>query len=195
MPRLTLTDYAKHRGCYPRAVEAAIHAGRIRREPDGMIDSEQADLDWAANTSPYRSSASKTNGQRGQQIRKALTAGKPQEPAGASAGAPAAPKTEPTDMGAYARARAQREQHNADMAKLNLDRMQGKLILREEWVAAETEFWKAFRDALLAVPDRLRDELAAETDPGRVHAMLDAELRSCMEQAVAMREQRRIANG
>ena len=184
---MSLVDYAKHRKVYPRAVEAAIHSGRIRRGDDGLIDSEQADIDWLANTNIYRSSASKANGQRGQAIRKAL-AGNPVDAA-------PAPKPEPTDFGAYAAARAQREHYQAQQAKFNFERMSGKYVPKDEWEAAAAEFWKSFRLALLAVPDRLCHELAADTDPDHVRDMLDAELRSVMEQACKSNDARRIANG
>ena len=54
----TRTAYAKHRrdlalpGGSGAAVTYAVQAGRIKSEPDGSIDFEQADKDWAVNTSP-----------------------------------------------------------------------------------------------------------------------------------------------
>jgi len=188
MPRLNLVQYAKHRNCYPRAVEAAIAAGRIRRDEDGLIDSEQADIDWASNTSPHRSDAGKANGKRGQEIRKAL-AGSPAAPPAATENAPV------VDMGAYARSRAEREHWAAETAKLNFLERSGKLVPSAEWKAAETEFMKSFSIALLAIPDRIGDELAAATEPGKVRAMLEAELHSVIDQACRSKETRRIANG
>jgi len=192
MPRLNLVQYAKHRNVYPRAVEAAIAAGRIRRDEDGLIDSDQADIDWASNTSPHRSDAGKANGKRGQEIRKAL-AGSPAAAAPAAAGnASAAPVV---DMGAYARSRAEREHWAAETAKLNFLERQGKLVPAAQWKAAETEFMKTFGAALLAIPDRISDELAATTEPGKVRAMLESELRSVIDQACQSRDTRRIGNG
>jgi transcriptional regulator with XRE-family HTH domain len=42
---------------------------------------------------------------------------------------------------------------------------------------------RAVRDAVLNIPDRVAAELAAETDPDRVHARLDDELRKALEAA------------
>lgn len=196
MPRLSLVDYARHRNVYPRAVEVAIQSGRIKRDADGLIDSEQADIDWGSNTSLYRSAASKANGQRGQTIRKALAA-KPQEGAGKPAAPAPAPKAEPTDFGAYAKARAQREHYQAEKAKLDYEIRLGLYILRSEWEAAAEEFWKNIRTGLLAIPDRLCHELAADTDADHVRDMLDNELRTVMEQACESRDAaaRKVANG
>ena len=49
---LTIAAFARHRRCDPRDVRRALDDGRIRREIDGFIDPERADLDWLENTSP-----------------------------------------------------------------------------------------------------------------------------------------------
>lgn len=58
--RMTLRAYARHRGCQPSAVSAALASGRLsawscRRSRDGWtwaIDPERADAQWEANTYP-----------------------------------------------------------------------------------------------------------------------------------------------
>jgi hypothetical protein len=58
--RMTLREYARHRGCQPSAVSAALESGRLtgwscRRSPDGRtweIDPDRADEQWQANTYP-----------------------------------------------------------------------------------------------------------------------------------------------
>jgi hypothetical protein len=47
---MTLREYARHRGCAPSSVHKAIASGRITRGADGLIDSEEADRQWTANT-------------------------------------------------------------------------------------------------------------------------------------------------
>jgi hypothetical protein len=47
---MTLTEYARHRGCDKKAVQFAIERGRIKRNEDGSINSDRADVDWEANT-------------------------------------------------------------------------------------------------------------------------------------------------
>ncbi len=45
-------EYGRHRGVSHVAVLKALRTGRIRQAPDGLIDAEQADRDWARNTHP-----------------------------------------------------------------------------------------------------------------------------------------------
>ena len=163
---LNLTDYAKHRGCYPRAVEAAIAAGRIHRDERGLIDADTADRDWAASTNPYRSAASRANGRRGQEMRRELAGrpAKPVEKAEAGSGSlnenpkPAGNALKPqpnTDISEYARSRAQREHYQAENARLSFEQRQGKLLDRERIESVATESYRIVRDMVLAVPDRL----------------------------------------
>ena len=42
--------YAQHRGVAHKAVQKAIESGRISTMPDGKIDSDMADQEWARNT-------------------------------------------------------------------------------------------------------------------------------------------------
>ncbi len=46
-------EYARHRQVSHPAVLKAIRAGRIHQTPDGRIDAEAADRDWARNTHPH----------------------------------------------------------------------------------------------------------------------------------------------
>ncbi len=45
-------EYGRHRGVSHVAVLKALRSGRIRQDPDGLIDADQADRDWARNTHP-----------------------------------------------------------------------------------------------------------------------------------------------
>jgi hypothetical protein len=49
---LSRRAYARHRGVAENAVRKAIAAGRITLEPDGTIDPDKADRDWATRTDP-----------------------------------------------------------------------------------------------------------------------------------------------
>src|SRR5215510_2892634 len=48
-----VTDYARHRGVGLQAIQYAVSKGRIKRRPDGLIEVEQADIDWAKTTRPF----------------------------------------------------------------------------------------------------------------------------------------------
>jgi hypothetical protein len=54
MPLVSQRQYAKHRGVSHVAVQKAVREGRIRADAQGKVDPEQADRDWAQNTSPAK---------------------------------------------------------------------------------------------------------------------------------------------
>jgi hypothetical protein len=47
---MSLRAYARHRGCVHSAVRKAIATGRITARPDGRLESDLADRQWAVNT-------------------------------------------------------------------------------------------------------------------------------------------------
>jgi hypothetical protein len=47
-----IREYGRHRNVSHVAVLKALRTGRINSAPDGLIDSDQADRDWAANMHP-----------------------------------------------------------------------------------------------------------------------------------------------
>ena len=54
---LSIRAYARHRGVSHVAVKKAIDSGRITPEPDGTIEPNRADLEWAQNTVSARKPA------------------------------------------------------------------------------------------------------------------------------------------
>jgi hypothetical protein len=50
MAILSLRSYARHRGVALAAVQKAIASGRVSTQPDGRVDSEIADVQWAKTT-------------------------------------------------------------------------------------------------------------------------------------------------
>jgi len=49
---VSLREFARRKGVSLAAVQKAIAAGRITREPDGTVDPDRASRDWEANTRP-----------------------------------------------------------------------------------------------------------------------------------------------
>ena len=81
---------------------------------------------------------------------------------------------------AYLRSRAMREAYEARLKKLAYEERAGSLVDAQ---AVEKEAFKKaqmIRDSLLSIPARLESILAAESDPVRVRAILDDELRSLL---------------
>ena len=154
-------EYARRRGVSRQAVAKAIKQGRITVLPDGGLDPEIADREWAAN--------------RGAKM--------------PAAPAPAAhvnrrqlPEPfDPTEFLTFDEARALREQYAAERERLKLEQEAGLLIEAAEVKAAWFAALRTVRERLLNVPDRLAQQLAAEGDAAQVHAALLQEIRFVLE--------------
>jgi hypothetical protein len=48
MPLMSARSYGRLRGADPRAIRRAISSGVIKRNADGLLDSEEADRSWAS---------------------------------------------------------------------------------------------------------------------------------------------------
>jgi hypothetical protein len=165
MALMGLREYARHRKCALRAVQKAIDSGRIKLvHVDGerwpKIDQAQADHDWRENTDHSRQNVMNELGPDGG----------PPPPGGDE-------DELPDDSTAVARrARAEREEIRRDRERIELDKLKGSLIdLAEAKRMAFTAF-RSLRDSLLNIPARIKDQVAAESDPLLVEQMIDREL-------------------
>jgi hypothetical protein len=172
MAWLSLRAYARSRGVRLAAVQKAIESGRVtavqRDEITGYlkgIDPEIADREWAVNTDQGQA-----------------------EKSGASFTLPesfaddvmvAVPEAE--DEGpSYQEHRAKREAYNAQLTQLELLRELQLVTPTADVAKAAAAVARIVREALLVVPDRVSDLVAAETDAGRVHAILANEIRQAL---------------
>ena len=157
---MSQAEYARHRDCSREAVRKAVEAGRITTFGDEKrINAKLADIEWAQNT-------------------RARVGSKP-PPEGASA---VDPRAAPQGEGVYWESRARREKAEADMAELKLKEQLGELVRAADVRAEVAKRAAAMREALMQLPARLSPVLAAESDTGRVHDQLQAELRLVLEQ-------------
>jgi hypothetical protein len=142
------------------AVRKAIAAGRITPEPDGTIDPEKADRDWAAHTDPA------------QPRRRARVAGEQQLSNGA--GAKALP-----GAANYARVRTVGEALKAEERRIKLDVLKGKLVDRARAIATVFALARRERDAWLSWPARVAALMAAElrVDPHAMETVLESHVR------------------
>lgn len=92
---------------------------------------------------------------------------------------PAPAPAAPADTG-YSFDRARREKYDADLAEIKLREQQGDLVRRAEVRAVMAAKLGEVRTNLLQIPARLAPLLAPETDQGKVHALLDGELRTVL---------------
>jgi hypothetical protein len=163
MPHMGITEYARHRGVEDAAVHYAVQMGRIRRNPDGLIDAETADRDWVDNT----------------QEREPKSSGSPRghyKPL-----PPVERALEPVPGITYSDARALREVYVAQKHKLSIIERSGKMVDRQEVEEEASRLFRMLRDACFNLPPRLAAQLAAETDEMAVFDILEGALRRVFE--------------
>ena len=85
-----------------------------------------------------------------------------------------------SDNAAYRQARAEREQVRLERERLALEQLKGKLIDADEAIRMSFTAFRMLRDAVLNVPARIKDEVAAEADPFHVEQRIDAELTAAL---------------
>jgi hypothetical protein len=172
-------------------VQKAIESTRVtavKREGDRLvaIDLVEADKQWLANTDPDQ--ASRTRGITAAPEGSSPAAG----PSTAAEHAPDAPRRDepaamppPGEQGkdfGYLEARAKREQFQAKQAELDYLEAIGELVPKAELREAASRRYRAIRDKLLNIPDRLAPILAAQTDPARVHTELSKEIKQVLHE-------------
>lgn len=177
MAKLGQRAFARHIGVTLRAVQKAIQSGRIAVDADGKIDADSAVAAWRRNTDESRRSI--TDQSRPSPVNAAFSM--PSPPANPDDDeedddVPAAASKEDPSMVAYRAARAAREQTRLERERMDLERERGTTLpLADAQRLAFTAF-RTVRDNVMNIPVRLKDALAAETDPVRVESMLDTEL-------------------
>ena len=141
---LSISAYARHRGCTHAAVKRAIDERRI--------DPVAADADCARNTRPR--------------------ADVPQLPLASSL--PPEEDTDLGTSQVYdmSAARAKREHHEANLADLKERKTAGTLVERLRVEKAAIDAGSLLRASLEQLPGKLSVVLAAETDPAAVRALL-----------------------
>lgn len=190
---LSRRAYAAHRGVSDTAVRKALASGRITAEPDGTIDPDKADAQWAAQTDP-----SQQRGPHAQALGIATAEGTARATAGTKpvpqsailavdetlreAGAePAAPEPGAEGGGevSFLRARMANEVLKAQTAKVRLQKMKGELIDRARASAMVYDLARRERDAWLNWPARVAANMAAELgiEAHQMEVVLDRYLR------------------
>jgi hypothetical protein len=165
---LSIRAYARHRGVSHVAVKKAIDAGRITTLPDGTLDPEQADAQWARNTVQPRSTGTPKASPRTRA---------PEE------GAASLPPTLGSGLGTggvtLLQARTVNEVLKAKIRQVELAEKKDELIDRARAIAHVFKLARAERDAWLNWPARAAPMLAARLglDEHALHVALDAAVR------------------
>jgi hypothetical protein len=172
---ITKSEYARHRGCQPGAVTAAISTGRItvvQKDGKELIDPDVADIQWARNTQTH-----KRNGRTGQAANHQTDLLPPAPDA-------EAPETraEPASRYDVQEARAKRETHEANLAMMREQKEAGQLLERERVIKAAVDAGAQLRASLERLPT-LSLELAAMTDPAQINLRLSQAVHDALHDA------------
>lgn len=152
--KVSIRKFARTRGVSQTAVQKAIKAGRIEKEPDGSINEKTASLAWDQNTN----------------------LGKKREPIEPIIPPPPEDTKEERDSRranrAYNMARAVREEYSSRSARLEYEQKAKSLVSASDIKMEAFQNGRIMRDTFLNLPNRISHELAAETDPDKIHTFL-----------------------
>ena len=76
--------------------------------------------------------------------------------------------------------RARKEHYNAEIAKIQAETQMQELVPAEVVEKESFALARAVRESLANLADRLSNQLAGETDPQKIHALLTKEHRDCL---------------
>lgn len=147
---LSISAYARHRGCDRKAVRKAIDTGRISTLPDGTIDAVKADADWLANTRPRGGTnpAAKAS---------SATSKVPSANVGTAPGRKQSPEIQ-----AGAAIRRKIDGTKLELAEIELAERKGLLINKARVQAQIFEMARTARDGWVNWPARVAALMAAE---------------------------------
>ena len=167
---LSIRAYARHRGVSHVAVKKAIDSGRITPEPDGTIEPNRADLEWAQNTVSARKPATPKS--------TPAAAAEPPRARGMESAEPAAPVLS-TGGTSLLQARTVNEVVKAQTNKVRLAQLKGDLVDRSQAIAHVFRLARTERDAWLNWPARISAQMAAklEIDAHELHVAIESAVR------------------
>ncbi len=169
---ISLRAYARMRGCSLTAVQKAIASKRITTLPDGTIDPERANEEWAKNTFAGNASSQRPPAPRPASAARKVSAVPPTV-------APGDVSSDPVAQ--YLRARAVNETFKAKVSQLEYEERSRKLIPAARASEYAATFSAIVKDALMSMPDRLTPMLAAVDDEKAIHRMLVAEVTTVLK--------------
>lgn len=173
---LSLQGYADHRkrrglrGQTHVAVFKAIQSGRLSErsakkvKDRWVIDPEIADLEWAGSTD-----ATWGGNGPGRVEKPPTTVNGDDEQPGLS------------NLPSRNVSRAIREHYMARLARVEFERETGARVLADDVRKEAFEQGRRLRDALMNLPDRLANELAAQSEPAIVHLTLTTAIREALD--------------
>lgn len=173
---LTVSAYARHRGCDEKAVRKAIFENRITAITDASgkrrIDPAVADIQWAQNTRARADSS------------RAGTVSAPGQGIGSQApadGALAADSGSPDGQANYADYRVRTERATAERAERENMKEAGRLVFSADVKRGIYDSYRALRDAAMAVSQRAAPRCIGLGDARDIEQVISDELRKAFE--------------
>jgi len=160
----TQAEFARRRGVSKQAVNFALKRGLITAEPDGRLDFDKCTAEWDARSHSRAVKAARTPKLRvvGARVREESIN----------------KQREWTEKATEARAR--KEMVDAQRSEMKLQVESAAYVERRQVEKDAFEVFRALRDSLLSLPDRLAAQVAAQRDVADVHYTLDAEIRAVL---------------
>ena len=172
---LSIRAYARHRGVSHVAVKKAIDTGRITPLPDGTIDPDTADAQWAQNTLQPRKAAApeKVSPAKARRVVATDEAATQRDAVDASTAPMSASGT------SLLQARTVNEVLKAKLNNLELAHRKKELVDRAQAVAHVFKLARIERDAWLNWPARVSGQMASTLgiDAHQMHVALESAVR------------------
>jgi hypothetical protein len=147
--QVSIREYARHRGCSHEAVRRAIQAGRLKRSVTKVGKATAIDVELADREWDANTDDTKQNNM--------------------------GPQAKLERIPSLTQARAVRETYNARLAQLEYEEKSGTLCRVEDVKLQTFKTARLLRDALLNIPIRVVNEIAAmlgDLEPDKKHEIL-----------------------
>lgn len=178
---VSVKECARQLGVSDTAIHKAIAVERCFKHPDGSVDVEAVRLGMSLTASPFH------GGQRQAGVFGTMSMGSAVEHADDET---PAQNPKPRDTPAAADkssahrplldARTLTEQSKAEKSQIDLAILKGSVAAIEPMTRAVFDAMVSTRSELLALPDRLTPLVTPESDAGKIHMMIEAEvMRMC----------------
>lgn len=178
---ITQKEFARRMGVSPQAVNKRVRAGRLSTLADGSLDPTVAAQEWNATRGPSMEQPP----QRQPPQREAAERQPPQRQAAQRQVAPGAAANSagaPGSGGTYAQAKTADALYKARLRQLDYETRTGAYVRMDEVQLKWADLAQAIRARLMAIPQRLAAELAANTDVHQVRMRLDEEIRTALQE-------------
>lgn len=165
--RIKGAELGRELGVRPQAIYQLIKAGKINRDPDGLIDVAKAKAAIAKSVRAFGKTSA------------AVAAGA-QEPTTAGLAGPATTTTK--DVLTYQSARASREHEEAQTARIKRMQLERRLIDRDGTITTVFTAFRTLRDQTMPLGRRVAARVATMTDARDIQDLIDGELRLIFQQ-------------